>query len=133
MMRGDRLVTGCVALFLFIGLSLKVYSQQSAPLPPAPDASASDSDTVFRVNVDMVQLNVAVIDRKGNYVTGLRPSDFAIVEDTIPQKLATFEEGNQGPIMLLNTSQPAANPSASSVVDSKTGTAAGSPQFSSAG
>lgn len=132
-MRGDRLVAGCVALFLFIGLSLKVYSQQSAPPPPAPDASASDADTVFRVNVDMVQLNVAVIDRKGNYVTGLRPSDFAIVEDTIPQKLATFEEGNQGPIMLLNASQPAANPPASSGSDSGNATASGSPQFSSAG
>jgi Ca-activated chloride channel family protein len=133
-MRGDRLVAGCVALFLFIALSLKVYSQQSAPPPPAPDASASDTDRVFRVNVDMVQLNVAVIDRKGNYVTGLRPTDFAIVEDSIPQKLATFEEGNQGPITLLNASQPPpANPTASSVVDSGTGTTSGSPQFSSAG
>src|SRR3984893_7186184 len=134
MMRGDRLGVGCVALFLFIGLSLKVYSQQSAPPPPAPDASASDTDTVFRVNVDMVQLNVAVIDRKGNYVTGLRPTDFAIVEDSIPQKLATFEEGNQDPITLLNTSQPpAANPPASSGSDSGTGTTSGSAQFSSAG
>src|SRR3984893_16207819 len=134
MMRGDRLFAGCIALFLFIGLNLRVYSQESAPPPPAPDASASDTDTVFRVNVDMVQLNVEVIDRKGNYVTGLRPTDFAIVEDSIPQKLATFEEGNQDPITLLNTSQPpAANPPASSGSDSGTGTASGSPQFSSAG
>jgi VWFA-related protein len=40
-------------------------------------------------------LNVAVTDVKGNYITGLRPSDFAIVEDSIPQKLATFGEGNE--------------------------------------
>src|ERR1700694_4411081 len=107
MMRGRHLVAVSAALFLLIGLNSGVRSQESAPPPPAPDnTSASDTDTVFRVNVDMVQLNVAVIDKKGNYVTGLRPSDFAIVEDTIPQKMATFEEGNQGPIMLLNSAQP---------------------------
>ncbi len=53
-------------------------------------------NNVIRVVVAMVQLNVAVTDGKGNYVTDLRPSDFTIYEDRIPQKLATFEEGNEG-------------------------------------
>jgi VWFA-related protein len=48
----------------------------------------------LRVRVNLVQLNVAVTDSKGNYITGLRPEDFVIMEDKIPQKLATFEEGN---------------------------------------
>jgi Ca-activated chloride channel homolog len=95
-------VIASVAVSLLLGITAKVYTQENAPPPPPPDA---DSDTVFRVNVDMVQLNVAVIDRKGNYVTGLRPSDFQIVEDTIPQKMATFEEGNQGPQTLLDSPQ----------------------------
>jgi Ca-activated chloride channel family protein len=56
---------------------------------------AQESEPNIRVVVDMVQLNVAVTDSKGNYITGLRPSDFAIVEDNIPQKLATFGEGNE--------------------------------------
>src|ERR1700726_1802723 len=59
----------------------------------------------IRVVVSMVQLNVAVTDEKGNYVTSLRPSDFELTEDTIPQKLATFEEGNEGPQNLLETAQ----------------------------
>ncbi len=42
----------------------------------------------------MVQLNVAVTDNKGNYVTGLRPENFEIVEDGIHQKIATFGEGD---------------------------------------
>ena len=46
----------------------------------------------LRVNVVLVQLNVAVTDEKGNYVTGLRPEDFSITEDKIPQKISTFEE-----------------------------------------
>jgi VWFA-related protein len=56
---------------------------------------AQESAPNIRVVVDMVQLNVAVTDNKGNYITGLRPTDFAIVEDGIPQKLATFGEGNE--------------------------------------
>ena len=60
----------------------------------APRPSAQDDASNFRVNVVLVQLNVAVTDRKGNYVPGLRPQDFTVTEDRIPQKIATFEEGN---------------------------------------
>ena len=51
----------------------------------------------IRVNVEMVQLNVAVTDTKGNYVTGLRPSDFQVAEDGISQKMAMFAVGNEAP------------------------------------
>ena len=56
--------------------------------------AAQDGGMRLRVRVNLVQLNVAVTDSKGNYITGLRPEDFVITEDKIPQKLATFEEGN---------------------------------------
>jgi Ca-activated chloride channel family protein len=49
----------------------------------------------IRVVVDLVQLNVAVTDSRGNYVTGLQPSDFLVMEDGIPQKISTFAEGNE--------------------------------------
>jgi Ca-activated chloride channel homolog len=55
------------------------------------------NNNVIRVTVAMVQLNVAVTDTKGDYVTGLHPSDFVISEDGISQNVATFEEGNEGP------------------------------------
>src|SRR5438477_3773322 len=58
-------------------------------------AAAQEGETSIHVEVDMVQLNVAVMDSKGNYVTGLRPSDFGVTEDGIPQKVATFGEGNE--------------------------------------
>jgi Ca-activated chloride channel homolog len=57
--------------------------------------AAQEGETSIRVEVDMVQLNVAVMDGKGNYVTGLKPSDFEVTEDGIPQKVATFGEGNE--------------------------------------
>ena len=56
--------------------------------------SAQDDQTHIKVRVDLVQLNVAVTDNEGNYVTGLGPQDFSIAEDKIPEKIATFEAGN---------------------------------------
>lgn len=47
--------------------------------------------------VDLVQLDVAVTNKKGDYVTGLRPWNFEIYEDGIPEKLATFGEENEAP------------------------------------
>lgn len=48
----------------------------------------------LRVVVSMVQLNVAVTDKNGDYITGLHPEDFVITEDGIAEKIATFAEGN---------------------------------------
>ena len=39
----------------------------------------------IHVAVDLVQLNVAVTDSRGNYVTGLQPEDFTVLEDGISQ------------------------------------------------
>jgi Ca-activated chloride channel family protein len=119
---------------LLFGLASAPHAQQNVPPPPPPDNSVpgnADNDTVFRVNVDMVQLNVAVIDKKGNYVTGLRPQDFAILEDKTPQKMATFEEGNQEPLSLLPTAAPSA-PAAAPASESS-GAKAGAGLLSAAG
>ena len=62
---------------------------------PAVRTTAQEDETNFHVVVDMVQLEVAVTDSKGNYIPGLRPSNFEISEDRIRQKIATFGEGNQ--------------------------------------
>src|SRR5258707_6940661 len=66
---------------------------------------AQQDETRLRVVVNLVQLNVAVTDKKGNYVTGLHPLDFAITEDGIPENIATFEEGN-GPTTRLVDEYP---------------------------
>jgi VWFA-related protein len=70
-------------------------------------AGAADQDDAsrIRVSVVLVQLNVAVTDNKGNYISGLKPEDFAITEDKIPEKPATFEEGN-GPTHRLMEIRP---------------------------
>jgi Ca-activated chloride channel family protein len=69
-----------ISLGLVLGEATNIEAQES------PD---------FHVVVNMVQLNVAVTDKNGKYVTGLRPQDFAISEDGISEKTATFAEGNE--------------------------------------
>lgn len=63
--------------------------------------SAQDGQANIRVKVELVQLNVAVMDHKGGYVTGLNPSDFVVQEDGIRQKIATFGEGNEATRTLI--------------------------------
>ena len=76
-------------LFLICACCLSASQAQTAG--QQEDAS---KNRVLRVNVSLVLLNVAVTDDKGNYVTGLHPSDFEVFEDGIPQKIANFGEGN---------------------------------------
>jgi Ca-activated chloride channel family protein len=71
-----------------------------------PAIAQGPVNSPIRVVVDLVQLNVAVTDSRGNYVTGLQPSDFAVAEDGIPQKISTFAEGNE-PIRRLEDGSPA--------------------------
>jgi Ca-activated chloride channel family protein len=57
--------------------------------------TVAQDDSRILVNVVLVQLNVAVTDRKGNYISGLKPEDFLITEDKIQERISTFEEGNE--------------------------------------
>lgn len=74
-----------VGLFVVV-LGLLAGSQTGVK---AQDSGSAD----LHVVVNMVQLNVAVTDKNGNYLTGLKPQDFTITEDGITEKLATFAEG----------------------------------------
>jgi Ca-activated chloride channel homolog len=74
---------------------LEICSVLFLLLVAVPRPAAQDESSRFRVNVVLVQLNVAVTDSKGNYISGLHPEDFVIKEDNIAEKIATFEEGSE--------------------------------------
>src|SRR5437016_5763641 len=81
--------------------SLLIVALVLGLLPVSTFRTTAQQDTTrLHVVVNLVQLNVAVTDNKGNYVTSLHPSDFAITEDGLSEKIATFEEGN-GPTARL--------------------------------
>ena len=75
----------------FLLLLLLASASTLAPVAQEPQQGKN----VFRVDVDLVQVNVAVTDGHGNYLTGLKPSNFVVSEDGIAEKLSTFAEGNE--------------------------------------
>jgi Ca-activated chloride channel family protein len=101
---------------LFISYGTRIEAQES------PD---------LHVVVNLVQLNVAVTDKSGNYITGLRPKDFAIAEDGIQEKVATFAEGNE-PALRVTESGETEGPADLSATLSKDSPATGSLQTLSA-
>ena len=67
---------------------------------------AQDADqNTFHVKVDMVVLSFTVTDNKGKYVNGIKPRDFKVYEDDIPQKLNTFAEGNKAPMLVADNGE----------------------------
>ena len=75
-------------------------------LPSNGSQHAAQDPMQLRVDVVLVQLNVAVTDSKGNYVTGLRPEDFVITEDKIAQKISTFEESRESTLSSKEIARP---------------------------
>ena len=106
--RPTRLGMFCLAILAALATAT-VSGQQAPPAPSQPAAPAAGQAPqapgpdafVYRVRVDLVLLNVAVTDKGGHYITGLRPTEFRIFEDGIPQHLAMFSEGSGAPETLL--------------------------------
>jgi Ca-activated chloride channel family protein len=72
----------------------------SAVISGLPVLAQSENKPIFRANVDMVVLTFGVTNEKDKYVGGLTPNDLRILEDGIPQKIATLSEGSQPAIRL---------------------------------
>src|ERR1039457_2628134 len=66
------------------------------------------ADYTFRVQTDLVLVNVTVRDKSGNLVQGLKPENFTILEDNKPQKVVSFdvEKVDAGPASDWAHAQP---------------------------
>jgi VWFA-related protein len=74
-----------------------------------PPLRSQQDDDVIRVNTELVVLNVTVTDKSGQYVPGLRLSDFSIFEDgkqVLPEGISSFSvhESPFASVVLLDTS-----------------------------
>jgi VWFA-related protein len=49
------------------------------------------ADYTFRVQTELVLVNVTVRDKNGNFLRGLKPGDFTVLEDGKPQKVVSFD------------------------------------------
>ncbi len=80
-----------LVLFSII-LAAALVQGQSKPNQP-PQAQAED---VVRVNTELVQTDVMVFDKKGRFVGGLKPEQFALKIDNKPQTISFFEQVTSG-------------------------------------
>jgi VWFA-related protein len=98
-----RRIVAAITVGVMAGLNpLGIAAQQTqAPVVQnqQPDQSqmqqAGESTFTMKVNANIVLTNVVVRDKKtGEVVKGLKASDFQIVEDKKPQKIASFDYEN---------------------------------------
>jgi VWFA-related protein len=71
-------------------------------------ASQQQEEYTFRVETELVLVNVTVRDKNGNFVRGLKPQDFTILEDNKPQKVISFDIENIDAVATQDVAQ--ANP-----------------------
>jgi len=98
------------ALILFLSLSAANFAQQpkaQKPVQPATTEPGQEKPEV--INVRRVRLPITVLDKRGQFVSGLAQNDFQILEDKVPQQIDSFtsEENNNLPLyvaVLMDTS-----------------------------
>ena len=111
---------------VFLGLFVELIVLSGTPAI-AQEVSAPR----INVKVDLVQLNVAVTDSKGNYITGLGPKDFVITEDGISENIALFGEGEESVRALMKATPSDADPPNSSVDPKNSGTSVSASELTS--
>ncbi len=110
-------VTGLLfALGSWIGSQPAVAAQKKPDKPavPAPGKETSkedDSSFVEVVNVNVVNVDVYVTDKKGNAVTGLGRDDFELFENNRPVKISNFYSVQDGKATAPSAPVQAAAPS----------------------
>jgi Ca-activated chloride channel family protein len=75
-------------------LTVLFASEATASEAWARQGAGQHSDTPrYPVDVQAVALDVLVTDREGRFVSGLRPDDFRVLEQGVPQELSLFSPG----------------------------------------
>ena len=88
----------------FIATVVAAVSLLLTSLPP-PLASQQPADYTFRVQSDLILVNVTVRDKSGNLVKDLKPENFTILEDNKPQKVVSFDIENMDAVANQDVAQ----------------------------
>lgn len=54
----------------------------------------------FSSDVNTVELDVAVLDNKGHFLPGIPKNNFRVVEDNVPQQIASFNANSDAPMTI---------------------------------
>jgi VWFA-related protein len=76
----------------------KKKADDAPPPPPPPPKKVEDNpDYSLKVNVPLVNVDVLVTTKSGQFVPGLKQGNFRIIEDGVPQQVTNFNV-SQAPI-----------------------------------
>src|SRR6266851_5133199 len=78
----------CLSLLVTSAVFLAAIAVQSQD---KKQTKSADDDDVIRVTSNLVSLDVIVKDKKGKAVTDLKPEDFTVSENGVPQKIEFFD------------------------------------------
>jgi VWFA-related protein len=84
----------CAAILCASAFGFAAYGQQPAPsqTPPAVQTPPEPpSDDVLRISTELVQTDIMVFDKQGNFVDNLKPDQFELRVDGKPQAISFFE------------------------------------------
>jgi len=82
-------------------------AEQPAPEEPKIPSKFTKKDKdvpeglpTFKSDVTTVQLDVAVLDNKGNFIPNIPRGNFRVLEDNVPQQLASFSTNADAPMTI---------------------------------
>ena len=76
----------------------KKRPEDAPPPPPPPPKKVADlPDYSLKVNVPLVNVDVSVLTKNGQFVPGLKQDNFRVLEDGVPQQVSHFSV-SQAPI-----------------------------------
>lgn len=81
------LFVSCVILGTLVG----AHGQRPTPTATPPPVTGQDDDSITTF-IRRVRLPITVMDKKGQFVSGLSPADFLVLEDKLPQRIETFSD-----------------------------------------
>jgi VWFA-related protein len=71
----------------------------------ATSPSQQETGYVLHVESELVLVNVTVRDKNGNFVPGLKPENFTVLEDNKPQKIVSFDVENVDAVPAADVAQ----------------------------
>ena len=75
----------------------KKIEEVPPPPPPAPKKVEDNPDYSLKVNVPLVNVDVLVTSKDGQFIPGLKKDNFRVLEDGVPQQVTNFNV-SQAPI-----------------------------------
>ncbi|MFN3418208.1 MAG: VWA domain-containing protein [Pyrinomonadaceae bacterium] len=85
-------VVGTAFVFLALSFTAVVFSQNPSP-SPTPKPTPKPEDEEIRIDTELVNISVRVIDRNNRPIGNLQKSDFKVFEDGVEQQIEFFSKG----------------------------------------